>query len=234
MKILVPFLAALQLAAMSSCASSPSLVTVDSALLAEAPTENRAAVNQARVRRDAADDAHAVAQNQTKKAEAQVEVARASLKTVRSQLDETKLAIEIIEDSGSPTELEQAESVHAYALAKADYARELLAHRKREFELAKLRERLALEEYRLSLAAVELEKARAVQGVDLVAAQQIPIQDYRKQMAYHIDETETARARVTTAEERLLEAANELAAQEERMRSLEPSDEPAPATPPSS
>lgn len=202
-------LSTLFIAALASCASGPSVAPIDNALMVEVSVEARASVAEARTARDNAEDAYAAAKKATVKAEDEVEISRASLKTMRSQLDESKLAIEVARD-GSAFELESAEARHAFALARADHGRELLAMQKREHELAKLREKLALEEHRLSLAQVELTKAEALKGVDLVAARSIALKDYREQVVYHQGEVETAASRIRIAEGRMDEARKSL------------------------
>jgi len=208
-------------AALASCASSPRMAPIDNALLAEVPTEAKAPIADARPARDAAEDAYALARSNTKKAEAEVELARAALKTIRSQLDQSKTAVEAAAQS-TENELSKAQAQHTHALANADYAREYLAVRKRELELAKLREKLAQETRELSLAQVELKKAEALQNVDLVEAQSIPIKDYRKQVAYHEEEVDTTKSRVRTAQRRTEDAQTDLIKMKRKVDSLKP------------
>ncbi|MFT5733268.1 MAG: hypothetical protein ACJA2W_000170 [Planctomycetota bacterium] len=194
------------LLALVGCSNTqPNVTPIDGALLASAPTEGRATVTAARAALAANEDAYALAQNHTTKAAEQVHVARVSLRTVRSELDESKLAIEVAE-GGTQDDLDRARAAHAYALANADYMRDLLAFRKRELDLAKLEEKASQEEARLSRALVELRKAEAVQTVNLVSAQRVPIQDYRNQVYFHQEEVEVAIARVRSAKSRIAEA----------------------------
>lgn len=214
-----PTLALLTLAA---CSSTPEGVKpIDSALLASAPAEARATVTEARATVAANEDAYALAQNHTKKAAEQVEVARASLLTIRSQLNESRIATGVAEGS-TQEDLDLAQMAHAYALANADYMRDLLAFRKRELELAKLKEKASLEEARLSGARLELRKAEAVQTVNLVAAKRVPIKDFRNQVYYHQEEVEVARARVRSAESRLEEAQGEIDETKRKLDGIKP------------
>ena len=204
----------------TGCASSPGLAPIDNALLASLSVDAKVPVGEARAARDLASDSYAAAQSQARNQEYQVAVAEASLRTVRSQLDESKLAVGFAEKNGSQEDLALAQKKHNLALSEANYGRDLLAVRKREFEVASLKETLCLEELRFSLAMVELTKAEALQDVDSIAAQQIPIKDYRKQVAYHGEEVAIPRSRADTAEARMLEARGNLADEKRKLDDL--------------
>tara|TARA_R110002073_G_scaffold331208_1_gene515782 strand:- start:85 stop:744 length:660 start_codon:yes stop_codon:yes gene_type:complete len=205
---------------LASCASGPSVDPIDNALLAKVSAAGKASVNEARAARDAATDTYALRQSETRTAQQQVALAEASLATVRSQLNETKLAAELAAKNDSKVEVEHAEARHKIALTEADYHRDLLALRKRELEAAVLNETLALEETRVSTATVELKKAEALQDVDSMAAQQIPIKDHRRQVAYHRQEAATARARAELAAALLDEARGNLADEKRKLDTL--------------
>lgn len=222
--MLLPKLAllSLTLTLAGGCASTPELAPIDNALLVEASSSARALVGEARAARDAAGDNVAARVRDSERAEEQVNLARASLRTARAQLDEAKLTVEIAGSSGAAADLDQAQANYAYVLSNADYARESLAVRKRELELAKLEEKLARELHRLRSSQVELTKAEALRGVELIEAKKIPIEDYRKQVVYHQEEMETARGRVRTAQARLDEAQSELDKVKRKLDSLRP------------
>ena len=205
---------------LASCASSPSVEPIDNALLAKVSADGKASVNEARSARDAATDSYALMQSETRTAQEQITLAEASLTTVDSQLNESKLAAELATKNGSKVELEHAETRHKIALIEADYNRGLLALRKRELEVAVLNEALALEETRVSSAMVELKKAEALQDVDSVAAKQIPIKDHRRQVAYHREAAATARARAELAAALLDEARGNLADEKRKLDAL--------------
>ena len=205
---------------LASCASSPSVEPIDNALLAKVSADGKASVNEARAARDAATDSYALMQSETRTAQEQITLAEASLTTVDSQLNESKLAAELATKNGSKVELEHVETRHKIALIEADYNRGLLALRKRELEVAVLNEALALEETRVSSAMVELKKAEALQDVDSVAAKQIPIKDHRRQVAYHREAAATARARAELAAALLDEARGNLADEKRKLDAL--------------
>lgn len=213
---------AVVVAGLASCASAPKLSAIDNALLAKVPATSQDAVAAARVERDAAENAHAVSQRNTLKAQERVGLARAALKTSRSKLEESKLAVEVATSTGTPADLVRATAAYEHSLARADEARVLVSVRKRELELARLKERLALEQHRMAVAQLELTKAEAIQEVDVVAAERIPVKDYRRQVAHHREEVDVARARTRKAEERLAEAQDSLAAAKSRSRALDP------------
>ncbi|MFT5291672.1 MAG: hypothetical protein ACI8PQ_003351 [Planctomycetota bacterium] len=79
------------------------------------------------------------------------------------------------ESSGTLSQLEVAKRSYEYAVARADEVREHLALRKREFEHAKLAQKLSLEEWRPRTAQVDLQKAEAVSALDRVARQASPL-----------------------------------------------------------
>ncbi len=182
---------------LASCASTPNPGRVDNALLSEVPPSSMTTVIEARAARDIAEDAHAKAERDTDWAKEQVELTRSNLKVVRAELDDAKLAMVTAERSGTVGQLEAAKMTYEYALASADEARERLALRKREFEHAKLAQKVALEEYRLRTAEVELRKAEAISVLDRVAAKRVPLKDHQRQVRYH--ETEVALATVRLA-----------------------------------
>ena len=178
----------------AACTTGPE--RIDSALLSELQPGSMTRVVEARAVSDTADDAHAKAQRDTQWAEEQAELTRSSLKVARAGLDEAKHAMVVADRSGTVGQLRAAEHAHEYAIARVDEVRALLGLRKRELEYAKLAEKLALEELRLSRAQVELEKAEAIQELDRVAAKRIPLKDYQKQVRFHETEVELARVRL--------------------------------------
>ena len=124
---------------------------------------------------------------------------------MRSQVEKARLTVRLTEKSGTPAALESAKEAHAIALAAADISRNELAVSKRRLELAKVQQKLASERHRLANAGVEYAKALAVQDVNLVAAKQVPVRDFKRQVRYHEREVEVAVERVEDAEKRLAE-----------------------------
>ncbi len=187
----------------SALGKSPS---IDSALLSELPESSMVSIVEARAAKDTFEDTYAKAKRDTKWSAEQVELSRSSLNVLRSELEDAKLAIVLSDRSGTTSQLASAQAAHEYALARADVGRELLSLRKREFEAAKLTEKVALEELRLSRARVELEKAQAVQTLDRVAAKRIAVKDFVKQVRYHETEVELARVHLKSAETEVQDA----------------------------
>lgn len=197
----------LVLASCVSTANNPS--RIDSALLSELSPSTMAGVVEARATKNSAEDALAKAKRDTQWAEEQVELTRSNLKVVRTELDDAKLGMVTAERSGTVSQLEAAKKSYDYAVARADEVRERLSLRKREFEYAKLAQKLALENYRLKTAEVELQKAEAVQELDRVAAKQVPVKDYRRQVRYHETEVELAQVRLAAMASEIDEARQE-------------------------
>ena len=200
--------------AFTGCATTNAPDPVNNAMLAKLSAEQRVQVVEARAMRDQTEDQYALAVNQTQKADERVQMARAALATSRSKLQESLLAIQVAEETGTVGEWESAKSAHRKQLTHANVVREQLSVAKREWELARLKEKLAFEEVQMSKASLELNKAEAVKNVDLVAAKRLPIKDYRGQVTFHREEVEIARARVRSAEARLEEARLDLSAAE--------------------
>lgn len=193
--------------AVSSCSSTPQAPDrLDDAMLSELSPAAMAGVVEARATKDAADDAHAKAKRDTQWAEEQVGLSRSALDVARAEVNEAKLALAVADKSGTGRQLDAASATYDYRLARSDQARELLALRKRELDVSRLREKLALEQLRLNSARVELEKAQAVQELDRVAARRVPVKDHQKQVRYHETEAELARVRLNAAEIELQEA----------------------------
>lgn len=208
MKTLARFMP-IPLVVFASCASTSNLGRIDNALLSELSPSTMAGVVEARATKDSAEDALAKAQRDTQWAEEQVELTRSNLKVSRTEVEDANLAMITAERSGTVSQLEAAKRSYEYAVARADEVRERLALRKRELEHAKLAQKMALEEYRLNTARVELQKAEAVQELDRVAAKQIPVKDYRKQVRYHETEVQLARVRLTAMTSEVDEARQE-------------------------
>lgn len=196
---------------LASCVSTSNPRRIDNALLSELSPSTMANVVEARATKDTAKDALAKAERDTQWAEEQVELTRSNLKVARTALDDAKLAMVTAERSGTISQLAAAKKSYEYAVVRTDAVRERLALRKREFEHAKLAQKLALEEYRLEAARVELQKAEAIQELDRVAAKQIPVKDYRKQVRYHETEVELARVRLAAMASEVEEARQEYA-----------------------
>lgn len=182
----------------TGCATSR-VARIDNALLSELPSTSMAGIVEARATKDTAEDALAKAERDEKWAQEQVEQTRSTLKVARTELDDAKLALVLAERSGTVAQLEAAKKAFAYASARSDEVRDVLALRKREYEHSKLLRKVAMEEVRLKWAQLELEKAEAVVVLDRVAAQQVPVKDYRKQVRYHETEVGLARIRAEAA-----------------------------------
>ena len=184
---------------LTGCASTSRVARIDNALLSELPASSMAGIVEARATKDTAEDAVAKAERDEQWAKEQVEQTRSNLKVARTELDDAKLAMVLAERSGTVAQLEAAKKAFAYSSAHSDEVRDLLALRKREFEHSKLLRKVAEEELRLKYAQLELEKAEAVVVLDRVAAQQVPVKDYRKQVRYHETEVGVARIRAEAA-----------------------------------
>ena len=210
------------LVTLSGCSGAPKLVAIDNALLTEVDAGDMERITVARDAQSVAEDALAKAKQLTKESTQAEKLARASLKTRRATLDQTKVAVAIAEDGGTAVEVRETELAHALALADAELARQELALAKRTLEHARLEERLALEEARLARARVELEKAVALQDVDRADARRIEAADYRKQVEYHSEEAVTARKRAEAARERVEKAAGKVARAREDVQRLTP------------
>ncbi len=191
----------------AGCASaSERTQRVDDALLSEVSASQMALVQQARAARDEAVDGLAKAARDAKWAVDQAELAQVELRTTTQQLEEAKLAAVLAERNGKTMELQDAKRRQERMVAMADASREKLALRKRESEYMRLTEKVALEHRRLADAEVELAKARAVQDLDRVAAQKVPVREFEKQVNFHKTEVKLAEVRAIAAQERVQEA----------------------------
>lgn len=212
---------------LGGCAGAPSVPPIDDALLAQVPHDAMASIDRARAARDTASDQFAIAKSASATANKNLQIAAASLKTARSRLEEVTLVADLAKKDGTETELQKAMERHKLAQADADYCQGMLTLREGELELADLRQSLANQEQRLSLAAVELAKAEALQDVDLVATKEIPIKDYRKVVTYYRESAATLRGEADSAAARLDEARGNLEDQKRQLDELKAMHPPA-------
>ena len=203
---------------LAACNTAPT--RIDNALLSELDQSSMSGVVEARAHKDSAEDALAKAERDTQWAEEQAELTRSSLKVAQTSLADAKLGMVVADRSGTVGQLKAAEHAYDYAAARVDEVRGLLGLRKREFEYAKLAQKLALEEFRLGNARVELQKAEAVQELDRVAAKKIPVKDYQKQVRFHETEVELAKVRLRAMADHVEDARQEADAMREQAEAL--------------
>ena len=77
---------------------------------------------------------------------------------------------------------------------------------RREHELAALQELLCLEELRLADARVELARATAIEGIDVVAKKAVPLEDIQGDALFHEREVKVADRRLADARSRMTQA----------------------------
>jgi hypothetical protein len=102
--------------------------------------------------------------------------------------------------------LNQLEAEYADLLGVGKIARLGLSLSRREHELAALRERLALEESRLTDARVELARANAVSDLDHTPQQSVPVEDMRDSVRFYEREVEIGHRRLSDGRLRMTQA----------------------------
>lgn len=185
----------------ASCAGAPHVKPIDNALLVEASDSGRIAVDEARTNRDRSADALAAAQAATKKAKGAIGLSEASLSTARSQLKEAEAVVKLAQ-TGSPAELVQAQAGCIYAEARVAYAKGALDCKVEEYDLAECQEELAEQKLQASESTVELEKAKALRDVHLIATKDISLVAHENRVAYFGIEVDKAASKVRSAQER--------------------------------
>lgn len=197
---------------LSSCSSVPTILRVDPALLADLPPEKMASIQLARSEHDVTEDSLANASKQSSIAADAVELARAELDVVAAKVDQGKVKLSTTQRQGTPAETEIAKASYTKLLGSAEVARLGLALSKREREVAKLRESVALEESRLAESRVELSKGVALEGMDMPARDAVPLKDLRAQERFNALEIEIANKRLSAARVEVQKARNAHAA----------------------
>lgn len=221
-----------------SCGSSSKLRTIDNALLSMVPQEEMVPIFEARQKRDAAEDSLAIAKRDLKLAREEEELSRASLKRYKARYAEAKVALQIAEEDGTASRIQEASLEYSYSSARSEQARTGLVAAERGLERAKLALQTAEEAHRHALARVELEKASALQGADRGDVHGILLEDYRaqfeksdKKLAKLRDKLERADRRRVEATEAWEGAKREAAELETRLEQAQAARLAPPATP---
>ena len=214
---------------LAGCGSSKKLLSIDNALLDMVPQEEMVPIFEARTKRDAAEDALAVAKRDLKLAREEEQLSRASLKRYKARYAESKVALQIAEEDGTASRIQAASLEYSYSSARSEQARAGLVAAERGLKRCELALDTAEEAHRHALARVELEKATALQGADRGDVQGILLEDYRaqfeksdKRLAKLRDKLEREDRRFAEATEKWEAARREASEIEERMT---PADE---------
>jgi len=182
-----------------SCSSTPSATRMNSSLLSGAPKEVTAPVNIARNALAVAQDTVANAVKQTENSVEAAKLAGQELNVVMAKVDQARVDVVTSERSATDEEAEAARAAYAKVIETAAIARLGLALAKRERDVAELREWLAKEELDFAGASLELATGRAIDGLDLPAANAVSIEDLRSAVSFHAAEVEAMSRRLGTA-----------------------------------
>lgn len=180
-----------------SCSSAPHATRMDSSLLSRTPKEVKAPVNIARSEVAVAQDALLNAKKQTKNAAEAAELASQELNVAMARVDQARVEAVTTERAATDEESAAAQAAYGKVLQTASIARLGLALAKREREVAQLREGLALEELGLAVANLELVTGRAINGLDLPAADAVSVEDLRSDVSFHAAEVEAMAKRLS-------------------------------------
>ncbi len=183
----------------ASCSSAPHATRMNSSLLSGAPKEVKAPVNIARSEVAVAQDALANAQKQAKNAAEATGLAQQELNVAMAKVDQARVQAVIAERAATAEESQAAKAAYAKIIETAAIARLGLALSKRERDVAQLRERLAQEELGLVAANLELATGRAIDGLDLPAADAVSVEDLRSEVSFQAAEVEAMVKRLGAA-----------------------------------
>ncbi len=212
---------------LASCSGSAKLRTIDNAMLSMVPESAMGPISEARAKRDAAEDALAVAKRNLKLAEEEEDLSRASLKRYKARYEEAEVAMKIAEEDGTALRIQDASHEYSYAAARSEQARTGLIAAERGLSRSELALKTSEEAHRHALTRVELEKATALQSVDRGDARAVEIEEFRKQFETSDKKLKKLRDKLERADRRYVEAQEEWEAALQEAQELEQRLQPA-------
>ncbi|MFT6110748.1 MAG: t-SNARE complex subunit (syntaxin) [Planctomycetota bacterium] len=195
------------LLALGACGSQYEVPSrIDTQLLREVPKDRKKQVKTALEASTVARDSYRIAREQTRVAGDAVGLSIQELDVVTGRIWTSRVALATARRGGASPVLNQLEAEYADLLGVGKIARLGLSLSRREHELAALRERLALEESRLTDARVELARANAVSDLDLTPQQSVPVEDMRDSVRFYEREVEIGHRRLSDGRLRMTQA----------------------------
>ena len=204
---LVGLLLGVPLLGLSACIKTNAVPSrIDASLLRGLPQASRVPIDAALATSSAARRAYSRARKETKLAAKSAELARNELSVVTHRVRIKRVTLAAVQRKEDAARLPKVEAEYAELLRIGSVARYGLALSRREHELAALQELLCLEELRLADARVELARATAIEGIDVVAKKAVPLEDIQGDALFHEREVKVADRRLADARSRMTQA----------------------------
>lgn len=199
MKTLLACSALLLIASCQTTSAVPRPATIDPALLADLNADQRAAIDEARLAREAAADALAGAKRNCDLAKERIDITKADLDVSRAQVERAKETTDLGR-KGTNEDLAAAKGNVDKAKDELAAKQQLLDVRKYQVELAKAEVEVHEQRLQLADATLELTKARAVAGIDRPSAKSIDIASHEAVVRQQQTDLEVAEVKARAAE----------------------------------
>ena len=171
---------------------------VDKKMVAQLSEAEQKDVREAQMREAKARDQLAAAKLATDGANRDLKVAKQELQVADAEVKKAEFNMTAAE-TGTTESVDKARAAHDEALTLPQAARGRIALRERQIDRSKAREELAAKRVELSVAIVELERAKAVSALDRPNAKQVDVAGYEHDMRRAEEAVELARVKLDAA-----------------------------------